>query len=104
MKKTIFLFLVVLALPLAALSEVKTGEDVVAAMYKKYQGKWYKTLTFVQTTNHHNPDGTIKSETWYEVISPPGNLRIDIDPADKGNGILFTNGQIYQFRDGKVQG
>jgi hypothetical protein len=84
--------------------DIKTGDDVVAAMYKKYQGKWYKTLTFVQKTIHHNPDGTSTSETWYEALNAPGSLRIDIDPADKGNGILFTNGQIYQFKDGKAQG
>ena len=104
MKKIIFLLFVVLAFPLAALSEVKTGDDVVAAMYKKYQGKWYKTLTFFQKVIHHNPDGTTRSEIWYEVISPPGNLRIDIDPVEKGNGVLYTNGHVYQFRDGKLQG
>ena len=97
MKKTIFLFFVVLAFPLAALSEVKTGEDVFAAMYKKYQGKWYKTLTFFQKVIHHNPDGTTRSEIWYEVISPPGNLRIDIDPVEKGNGVIYTDGKVYQL-------
>ena len=105
MKKIGLLLLVSLVLPVAVLARgINTGEDVVSSMYKKYQGKWYKTLTFVQKTIHHNPDGTSRSEIWYEALNAPGSLRIDIDPAEKGNGILFTNGQIYQFRDGKMQG
>jgi len=82
-------------------ADIKSGDDLVAAMYKKYEGKWYKTLTFVQKTITHKADGTSTSETWYEALNAPGSLRIDVDPADKGNGILFTNGTIYQFKDGK---
>lgn len=82
----------------------KTGDEVIAAMRKKYDGKWYKTLTFKQNTITHKPDGTTSSETWYEALSAPGRLRIDIDPADKGNGILFTDGKIYSFKDGKTSG
>lgn len=100
--KTLLLISVLAAGCFAA--DIKSGDDLVAAMYKKYEGKWYKTLTFVQKTIHHAPDGTSTSETWYEALNAPGSLRIDIDPADKGNGILFTNAQLYQFKDGKMQG
>jgi len=97
--------LLVLALVLAAVptlaADFKTGEDVLAAMKKKYEGKWYKTLTFMQKTITHKPDGTSTTETWYEALSAPGKLRIDFDPLDKHEGILFTDGKIYVYRDGK---
>jgi hypothetical protein len=85
-------------------SDIKSGDELVAAMHKKYSSKWYKTLTFVQKTVTHKPDGTTSSETWYEALNAPGKLRIDIEPLDKHNGILFADGKLYSFRDGKVAG
>jgi len=92
-----------MAMPALA-SGIASGNDLVAAMKKKYDGKWYKTLTFKQITITHKPDGTSSSETWYEALNAPGKLRIDIEPVDKGNGILFADGVLYQFRDGKMAG
>lgn len=86
----------------ALAGDIKSGDDLIAAMHKKYDGKWYKTLTFVQKTTNYNPDGTAKSETWYEALSAPGKLRIDIEPLEKHNGILFADGKIWTYRDGKV--
>jgi len=97
----LLLLLVVLAVPAFA-TEIKTGEELIAAMHKKYDGKWYKTLTFKQITITYKPDGTSSSETWYEALNAPGKLRIDIDPVEKGNGLLFADGILYQFRDGTM--
>ena len=85
-------------------ADVRSGEDVVSAMYKKYAGKWYKTLTFVQKTITYKPDGTQESATWYEAMTVPGRLRIDFAPAEKGDGILFADGKIFSFKDGKSPG
>jgi outer membrane lipoprotein-sorting protein len=100
--------LLVLTLVLAAMptfaADFKTGEEVLTAMKKKYEGKWYKTLTFEQKTTNYKPDGTTVVETWYEAFTMPGKLRIDMTPLEKGNGIIFADGKIYQFRDGKLAG
>ena len=98
--KVILLILIVSAGCFAA--DIKSADDLVAAMHKKYSGKWYKTLTFVQKTITHKPDGTTTSEIWYEALNAPGKLRIDIDPLDKHNGILFADGKLHVFRDGKL--
>jgi outer membrane lipoprotein-sorting protein len=95
--------LVVLTVPTFAV-DFKSGEEVLAAMKKKYEGKWYKTLTFEQKTTNFKPDGTSTVETWYEAFMMPGKLRIDMTPLEKGNGIIFADGKIYQFRDGKLAG
>ena len=96
----LILLLIILAVPSLA-ADIKSGDDLIAAMYKKYEGKWYKTLTFVQKTITHKPDGTSTSETWYEAMTVPGKLRIDFADSKSGYGILFADGKIYQFRDGK---
>ncbi len=104
MKKIkVFCLLVLIAMPVVA-SDITSGEQLISAMHKKYDGKWYMTLTFRQITITYKPDGTSSSETWYEALNAPGKLRIDIDPVEKGNGILFADGVLYQFRDGKMGG
>jgi outer membrane lipoprotein-sorting protein len=82
--------------------KITTTDQLVAAMQKKYAKSWYKTATFVQKTTNIDKDGNKKVETWYEAMSLPGSLRIDFTPTKDGNGILFTNSQIYVFKSGKV--
>jgi hypothetical protein len=77
------------------------GEQLIQAMQQRYAGKWYKTLTFVQTTTFPQ---TGKVETWYEAARIPGALRIDVAPVDSGRTILFRNDSIYQFKGGKLAG
>jgi len=81
---------------------ITTTEQLVQAMQSKYSKSWYKTATFVQKTTTLQADGTKKVETWYEAMSLPGSLRIDFTPTKDGNGILFTNGQVFSFKNGKV--
>jgi outer membrane lipoprotein-sorting protein len=84
----------------ARADKIKTSEDLIAAMQKKYAKSWYKTLTFKQKTTNFSDDGTKKESIWYEALSVPGKLRIDFDPINEGNGILFVNDTIYSFKDG----
>src|SRR5689334_24475537 len=101
-----FLFLIVAAslvlLPATAYAKISNTNELIAAMQQKYGKTWYKTATFVQQTTNIQPDGTSKVETWYEAMSVPGRLRIDFTPTSEGNGILFTDGKIYVFKNGKV--
>jgi outer membrane lipoprotein-sorting protein len=94
--------LLVLA-PVAQAGKIRTGEELIAAMRKKYAKAWYKTTTFKQVTTDFEKDGTKKVAVWYEAISMPGRLRIDFDPVAAGNGILFANDNIYTFKGGKLE-
>jgi hypothetical protein len=100
-----FLLLVaisLLVLPTTSYAKISNTDELIAAMQTKYGKSWYKTATFVQETTSFQPDGTSKVETWYEAMSVPGSLRIDFTPTSAGNGILFTGGKIFIFKDGKV--
>lgn len=99
--KTVILLLLLSALPAFA-ATIKNGEDLIAAMNKKYAGKWYKTLTFVQKTTQIKPDGTKDVSTWYEAMEVPGKLRIDIAPIENGNGILFLDNTMHSFSKGTL--
>ena len=83
--------------------EIKTSEDLIREMQKKYAQSWYKTLTFVQQTTEFQADGKTKVSTWYEALYAPGRLRIDFDPIADGNGILVANNMVYAMKGGKVE-
>src|SRR5712671_7279371 len=99
---SIILYLALAITSAAQAAKIKTAEELIQAMQKKYSKSWYKTATFVQKTTNIDKDGNQKVETWYEAMSLPGSLRIDFTPTKDGNGILFTNSQIYVFKNGKV--
>lgn len=100
-KFTILFLLLITAIPAIA-AKISSGEELVTAMHKKYDGKWYKTLTFVQKNSAYKPDGTIENSIWYEAMNAPGKLRIDFDPLEKGDGLLFADAVQYSFKDGKL--
>ena len=91
-----------LTLPTTSYAKISNTNELITAMQKKYGQSWYKTATFVQETTNVQPDGTSKVETWYEAMMVPGSLRIDFTPTTAGNGILFTDGKIFVFKNGKV--
>lgn len=97
----ILLLLLLIAAPAFA-SKIKNGEQLIAAMHKKYEKKWYKTLTFVQKNTQYKPDGTTQNSIWYEAMNAPGKLRVDFDPLEKGEGIMFADGMQHSFKDGKL--
>lgn len=104
-KRAVFVLLGLLLMsPVVQAGKVKTAEDLITAMRKKYSKSWYKTTTFKQVTTDYDKDGTRKEAVWYEAISIPGRLRIDFDPIKDGNGILFGNDNIYTFKAGKLEG
>jgi outer membrane lipoprotein-sorting protein len=94
--------LILVIAPATFAAKITTTDQLVQAMQAKYAKSWYTTATFVQKTTNIDKDGNQKVETWYEAMSLPGSLRIDFTPTKDGNGILFTNSQIYVFKNGKV--
>ncbi len=103
MRYALLLCLLLTLFPAAqAAKKITTTEELIQAMQKRYAKSWYKTATFVQKTTNYDKDGNAKVETWYEAVAIPGRLRIDITPVKDGNGILFANGTVYSFKEGKV--
>ncbi len=87
-------------IPLALLGShpvPKSGKDLVRQMHDRYAGKWYRNLTFVQTTTF--PDRP--PETWYEAGTIPGKLRIDIAPLDSMKAFLYVGDSAIVFDGGK---
>ena len=103
MRLSVLLFILLSFAPAALAKKINTTEELIQALQTKYAKSWYKTATFVQKTTNIDKDGKQKVEIWYEALSVPGSLRIDFTPIKDGNGILFTNGQVYSFKNGKLE-
>ncbi|MBV9774611.1 MAG: hypothetical protein JO040_11710 [Gemmatimonadetes bacterium] len=85
-----------------AAAPVTDAESLVRAMHDRYAGRWYRTLTFTQTTSRRLPNDSVSSETWLEWASIPGSLRIQMGAASEGRGALFTNDSTYSIQHGAV--
>lgn len=80
-----------------------SGAELVRWMHDRYDGKWFRTLTFVQRTTQHPPGGTERVATWYEAMMAPSRLRIDFDDPAQGNGVLYTADSTYRMRGGQLR-
>lgn len=87
--------------PMEAQQAYTSPRGLLDDLGTRYEGNWHETLTFVQRTVFHRPDGSRDSATWYEAVKP-GSLRIDIAPVDSGNGVLFAHGMRYTIRNHEV--
>ena len=76
---------------------ITTPRDLVEAMRARYDGKWYRTLTFVQNNTQYHPDSTVDHSVWREWLLAPGRLRIEFQPPDSGNGMLFAADSQFVF-------
>lgn len=77
--------------------------QVLKLMYDRYNGKWFHTLTFTQTTETYRNDSLIKTATWYEYIMFPNKFRIDFGDPSEGNAVIFRNDSAYRFQKGKLK-
>jgi hypothetical protein len=89
---------------LLSVVQITTARQLLTAMHARYDGKWYRTLTFLQHNTEHHPDGTIGHSTWREWLQAPGKLRIEFQPADSGNGVLFANDSVFSFQLDSLRG
>lgn len=89
--------------PAARLPAITSADQLLDAMHQRYQGRWYRTLTFIQKSSYMRPDGSAsRVETWYEAASIPGKLRIDLDHPSRGNGALYRGDSLYSIQGGRV--
>ena len=79
-----------------------SGREIIARMYGRYAGHWYRTFTFDQTTQQYRNETLKKTQTWYEFIRFPDRFRMDFGDADSGNAAIFRGDSCYRFHDFKL--
>jgi hypothetical protein len=95
---TIIIFLIV-----SNFSFAQKDNQYLRAMHAKNAGRWYKTMTFVQTTEFYRNDSLVRKATWYEALKLPYDLRIDMEDPTKGNFVLYKKDSVYRFQNNKLR-
>ena len=85
----------------AAESRITDAESLIRAMHDRYEGRWYRTLSFSQRTVRTPPGRPAVEDTWLEWGVVPGKLRIEF--VNQGGGAIYANDSTYIIgRDGQV--
>lgn len=79
---------------------VSSVSGLVQAMRERYEGKWYKSLSFTQV-NRYTIGGKEQKSEWIENLSVPSRLRIDFLPRSQKSGLLIDNSRVRTFASGK---
>ena len=81
---------------------ITDGRSLVSAMRRKYDGQWYKTLSFTQNNTLYSARGGATTSQWREHISVPSRLRIDYLPLSQRSGVLFDGSRVHTFDNGRA--
>jgi hypothetical protein len=80
---------------------ITTGGELLEAMHARYQGRWFRTLSFVQNNTLYPASGGEQKTQWLEHMSVPGKLRIDYLPLAGRSGVLYEGGRVHVFDNGR---
>ncbi len=103
MKKITRITITVCILLNSLIAVAQTGMETITKMHKRYAGKWYKTFTFTQTTEHYRNDSLKQTATWYEASMFPYDLRIDIGDRKNGNSVIYRKDSTWRFQKGELK-
>ncbi|MGQ0539315.1 MAG: hypothetical protein ACT4R6_10240 [Gemmatimonadaceae bacterium] len=80
---------------------MQDGGDLVRAMHAHYAGKWFRSIAITLQNTLYGSSGGQSQSTWREFLAVPGRQRIDYLPVSQGSGVLYVEGRIYSFVDGR---
>lgn len=84
-------------------NKIDSTEKLVNAISERYNGKWFKQIRFMQTTNFYDADTIYKSERWAEEYVYPGQLIIKVNgETDSKSGYLYRNDSVYYLRNNEI--
>ena len=84
-----------------AAAPLASTAQLVEQMKARYDGRWYRTLTFLQNNTRYKADGGEERSQWKEYQRVPGRLRIEFLPAASGGGIIFRDDTIHTFSENR---
>src|SRR2546423_11671847 len=77
-----------------------TSAGLLKAMHDRYDGKFLKTMSFLQNNTQYSSTGEEKKSQWYEHIEVPGKLRIAFLPASTKSGLVQVDDKVASFDNG----
>jgi sulfur carrier protein ThiS len=84
----------------ASTARVTSADGLLKAMHDRYDGKYLRTISFLQNNTSYTPTGQERKSQWYEHIEVPGKLRIAFLPATQKSGLVLVDNRIATFDNG----
>src|SRR5438876_10411228 len=72
--------------PVSSAVRVTSSTELIKAMHDRYDGKYLKTMSFLQNNTRYTTTGQELKSQWYEHIEIRGKLRIAFLPASQKSG------------------
>ncbi|MBA3466161.1 MAG: hypothetical protein H0T21_02040 [Gemmatimonadaceae bacterium] len=76
---------------------VTSGSTLIGAMHDAYEGKWFRTISFLQNNTRYTTTGAEEKSQWYEHLQAPSKLRIAFLPATLKSGIIQVDDRVATF-------
>jgi hypothetical protein len=77
-----------------------SSSGLIKAMHDRYDGKYLKTISFLQNNTAYTTTGQEQKSQWYEHIEVPGKLRIAFLPATQKSGLVQIDDRVASFDNG----
>jgi hypothetical protein len=81
-------------------ARITSGNGLLKAMHDRYDGKYLRTISFLQNNTSYTPSGQERKSQWYEHLEAPGKLRIAFLPATQKSGLVLVDNRIATFDNG----
>ncbi len=84
----------------AAAVEPRTAREVIEEMRLRWAESWPRAVEArVETTIYGV--GAEQRQSWTQYYRVPGALRVEHGPRSARNGLLYLNGQVHAYQDGR---
>src|SRR5450759_374226 len=77
-----------------------SSSGLIKAMHDRYDGKYLKTISFLQNNTAYTTTGQEQKSQWYEHIEVPGKLRIAFLPATQKSELVQIDDNVASFDNG----
>ena len=81
-------------------AHVTNSASLLNAMHDRYDGKYVRTMSFLQNNTRYTTTGQEVKSQWYEHIEVPGKLRIAFLPASQKSGLVQVGDRVATFDNG----
>src|SRR2546430_2788140 len=86
--------------PVSSAVRVTSSAELIKAMHDRYDGKYLKTMSFLQNNTRYTTTGQELKSQWYDHIEIPGKLRIAFLPASQKSGLVQVGDRVASFDNG----
>ncbi len=79
---------------------IASVSGLIGAMHDRYDGKYLKTMTFLQENTAYTTTGEEQKSQWFVHVQAPGKLRIAFLPVAQKSGLVQVGERVASFDNG----